>query len=372
MRKFWRNPLVYKEWKSVRWITLLMTLNLLLFKVLQITSRLSYIKERRLDNMYDQQVFNEQTKYWFNSILLRQWDDGILYFIGMCICIILLVIFLFKSERENATYGFLASMPFKREEMIDVKWSIGVLSIAISFFITFIFLSIFYITNIEWIQTPYNPYIIIPEWTIINMMLCIAIFSFLLFIQTLIGKNIVGGVVGSLVLVAPMGAVMIVGQIISNQFNLEYGNPLIEGFEKLSSKLDIFRIIKTNDALIDITNSTGFHFSYDYYGSYQPYMYNSYFLKIVITVVFTVIFYLLAMYAYKRNALENNGNLILFSKLEPVFKWGVSICLGLLLSAVFGMGYTDSIMVMDIFLVLGIIVGYFVSNKAIKICNNSK
>lgn len=368
MKRFWRNPLVYKEWKSVRWITLLMTLSIFFTKIMSVMSRLNWIKEietnRQMYNLsIDPKDFPIYTKYWFNQVLLGY--DNEMFVFSTIGCLVMLVVVLFRSERQNKTYELLASMPFKRKDIIVTKWYMGMVSIFISCFIGFIALSVFYISNIKYIQDSYS---IVMKWSLLYMLMYMAIFTILFFIQTLMGQNIAGSIVGTIIILAPWFILSMISSLIQVYAGLSWEDKIIKDIDTMAENLNLYDFSRTewievgNDKIPEELS----HYSSHYF------TYNNYDFKIIALIIIIAIFFALSIYVYKRNAFEKNGNLILFSRLEPVFKWGVAVCSGFLLSGVFGMGYGDNNkIVIDIFLVIGVALGYFTANKAIKICANS-
>lgn len=368
MKRFWRNPLVYKEWKSVRWITLLMTLSIFFTKIMSVMSRLKWIKEMETSGEIfgipiAPKDFPLYTKYWFNEILLG-YDNEMLVF-SMTGCLVILVVVLFRSERQNKTYELLASMPFKRKDIIVTKWYMGMLSIFISCFIGFIALSMFYTSNIKYIQDSYS---IVLKWSLLHMLLYMTIFTILFFIQSVMGQNIAGSIVGAIIILAPWFIISMISSLIQVYAGLSWEDKIIRDIDKMAKNLNLYDFNRTE--WIKVGNEK-IREELSYYADHY-YIYNNYNFKIIALLIIICIFFALSVYAYKRNAFEKNGNLILFSRLEPVFKLGVAVCSGFLISGICGMGYGDNNKILiNIFLVIGAALGYFTANKAIKICASS-
>lgn len=368
MKRFWRNPLVYKEWKSVRWITLLMTLSIFFTKIMPVMSSLKWIKEIETSG----EIFGRATapkdfplyiKYWFNQALLGYDNEACTFF--MVGCLVILVVVLFRSERQNKTYELLASMPFKREDIIVTKWYMGMLSIFISCFIGFIALSVFYTSNIKYIQDSYS---IVLRWSLLQMFIYMAIFTILFFIQTLMGQNIAGSIVGTIIILAPWFILSMISSLIQVYTGLSWEDKIIKDIDRMAQNLNLYDFNRTE--YIQVGNGK-IQEELSHYADHY-FTYNNYNFKIIALLIIIVIFFVLSIYAYKRNAFEKNGNLILFSRLETVFNWGVAVCSGFLISSIFGMGYGDNNKILiSIFLIIGIALGYFTANKAIKICANS-
>jgi ABC-type transport system involved in multi-copper enzyme maturation permease subunit len=308
-------------------------------------SNLKWLAKRKGINSIE---YKRELIGWFNEALMENNIQLVVVF-----TIIVLVIILFQSERKNETYSLIASMPFKREEIIKTKWVVGSLSVFISFFITFIMLSVFYFLNTEFIKNSYN---IVLKWTLINILTYIAIFTILLFGQTFIGQNIVGGIVSSISLIVPFGAISMIEEIVAINMNLNGNHKFIIGIDKFAKYLNIYGINSAEYVLVDKGASY--------------YVYNNYFIKLGVLVILITIFYNLAVYTYKKNKFENNGNIIMFSFFEPVFKWGITICSGLFLAFItmnIIYGFEQNKIIIDIFLVIGCVIGYFISDKMVLI-----
>ena len=87
--------------------------------------------------------------------------------------------------------------------------------------------------------------------------------------------------------------------------------------------------------------------------------------KVLVYVLFIVVFYLLAMFTYNKRHLENYGEVIAFPRLKWLFKLSFGICTGIL-------GYfycqafwnLESILIMIVFGTLGVIIANMLSNKS--------
>lgn len=363
MKNLWHNPLFYKEWRNAKWISLLILLDIIVFKIISITSSLTHLKSYKqsvLENAaeypnYRIMDYNLYEKYWFNKSLN---ESAELWIFGVIILTIVLAIILFQNERNGSTYSLIASMPFKRSEVIKTKWLTGIIAITLPFMVTFVIISAFYFINLRWMID--QPFSLILNWLFINILTCIAIFSFIFFIETIMGQNITAAVVGSLILIAPFGCLSIISEfiIVHKQNSIAY-NPILEKIDTISDNMLLYEVNKPTirfDRLVIYNNNI----------EYPYYIYYNYGLKIVVLLCIIAITYLLSIYCYNKNQFEMNGYLVLFKPFEYILKFGVAICLGLLCSAVLGLGYSDrSLLAMYSFLLIGSILGYLGTNKAI-------
>lgn len=351
MNKFINKALFYKEWINVRWVTLLTVIILLYFKVFGVISELNQNK------MFSKQQGGIWNDRWFNNGLYVK-DT---YFFIMVFVIIILAITLFIGEKTSETQGFMASMPFTRKEIILNKWIVGILSILISFVVTYVFLSLFYIANINDINTVLNPYSDIVKWFFIDIFSYICIFTFMILIQAVMGNSIVSGIVGGIILLVPWFVVVVVQDIIRQ---ITKYAPI--AFNKIGGWVNIYGYNATNQEFLKVgSNSSGNNY-------FSSFTYNDYGIKLLILSILTCLFLYLAYLSYKKRNLEYNLKLIAFKNLEPVFISGVAICSGLL-GAVLGEGYSsEGSGVFFIWAGVFAIVGYFISKLLIKVFSSGK
>lgn len=349
MNKIVNKALFYKEWINVRWVTLLTVIVLLYFNVFGVMSQLN------MNRIISKQGGVGNLR-WFNNGLYGK-DT---YFFVMVFVIVLLSVILFIGEKTSETQGFMASMPFTRKEIILNKWFVGVLSIIISFVVTYIFLSLFYASNINSINTVLNPYSDIVKWFFINMIQYICIFTFMMLIQSVMGNSIVSGIVGAIILLVPWFVVVVVKEIITQVTKQSF---LL--FDKASDWINIYGYNLAHQEYFNVVSN-------NVTTSYINYDYNDYILKVLILSILTCLFLYLSFVSYKKRNLEYNLKLIAFKSLEPVFIGGVSLCSGLL-GAVFGQGYSsESSGVFWIWAGVFAIAGYFISKLSIKVFSSGK
>lgn len=356
MKSFVNKALFYKEWKNAKWITLMMIINTILFKFLSIIDELNYISELKSKGV---KLNTPSLIHWFNNSLKSDLSSSITninngyYFSIMTLATILLVIILFRSEKNNNTYSLLASMPFKRKDIVKTKWITGILSILINYTIAFILINIFYFLNTSVI---FDPYIIILEWLAINMLCFMALFSFLFFIQNIIGSCIPAIAIGYTFQFIPSGVLHLLIRVINVNIKLPYDSSIIQ---------NIYKLDRTFQNINNIPVA-----SYGGYDSEVMNFYNNFNEKIIFLVLVILITYLLSIFAYNKVSMAKIGNLFLFSFLEPIFKCGVAICTGLLLGNLLGgdLGH-GNILSMDAAIVLGLTLGYVAAHQAVNYFN---
>ncbi|MBW9171384.1 ABC transporter permease subunit [Clostridium estertheticum] len=353
MNKIINKALFYKEWINVRWVTLLTIITLLFYKVYGVISLLNRNK------MYMEYNIGSRTDRWFNNGLYGMNS----YYFVMVLVVIILTIILFKGEKTSETQGFIASMPFTRKEIIINKWLVGVVSLLISFVITYIFLSLFYFANINGLGKTLNPYSDIVKWFFMDTFQYICIFTFIMIVQAVMGNSIVSGMVGGIILGVPIFISMVVKELGMRYYH--YDDLINIIFEKFSYWTNIYGY--------NVAKQKSFHpnsaenINQDYY---QNFYYSNYNLKLLVLFLLTCLFLFLAYVAYKKRNIEYNLRLIVFKNLETVFVCGIAICSGLLAGVIFGeSGLKASF---GIYFIIFTIIGYFISKLLLKVLSSRK
>ena len=157
MNKVINKALFYKEWINVRWVTVITIIVLLFYKLYAVISLLNqntmymkYNSGMRINRWFNNGLYGgRRTESSFNNVIYGVSN----YYFVMIFVVIILAIILFTGEKTSETEGFIASMPFTRKEIVFNKWIVGVLSLLISFIVTYIFLSLFYVANINDLNT---------------------------------------------------------------------------------------------------------------------------------------------------------------------------------------------------------------------------
>ncbi|RXI56571.1 hypothetical protein DP131_07095 [Clostridium tetani] len=350
MKKFLHNPLFYKDFKNARWISLAILLYLIRYKFLILTQHFNSLKISLIEAIKSDSKsvlgLKENLAHWFKSDLLKSDQDTII----ITILILFLLTLLFRYERNSATFSFTASMPFKRKEIIKVKWLTGVFSIVLPLFITFILLTTFYFKNINWIE---DSYIIILQWFLINALTFTAIFSFIFFIQTLMGKSAPASIIGALILLLP-GAII----VLSTDF-------ILACFKDISYPSYVRNLLQ--NTILYIINTPDLNVFNSNYNKSNIFYYRNLNVKIIALILVCIITYILSIYCFKRNDFEKTGHLVLFKPFEYILKFIIAIFLGLLMALIFGQSYAeDTLVVMYVSLTLGFLASYFITDKCIK------
>jgi|GEM_PF-3829959 len=349
MNKIVNKALFYKEWINIKWITLLTIVMLSLYKVYGVISALN-------QNKISEQQGNILIDRWFNNGL----GGGESYYFVMVFVVILLAIILFVGEKASETQAFIASMPFTRKEIILNKWLVGVLSLLMSFVVTYIFLSIFYAANINDLNTTLNPYTDIIKWFFIDTFQYICIFTFIILAQAVMGNSIVSSIVGGIILLVPLFITIVVQNLTVRYFG--YIEQIYMVYNKIYGWVNIYSYNLTHKEWVNIDSNSAKEI-------YMTMYYSNYKLKLLMLFILTCLFLYLACVSYKKRDLEYNLRLIVFKNLEPVFIWGFTICSGLLAGSIFG---NDSLRVFGICSIIFTIIGYFISKLLLKVLSSGK
>ncbi|MBE1305025.1 ABC transporter permease [Clostridium botulinum] len=356
MKSLFKDPLFYKEWKSSKWICLLMTLILFWDKPSRASSELSSLKYQML--MDKSFVFD---KMWFNHFLLGWSSVKTTFVLGV---IVLLCILLFKGEKQDSTCDLLHSMPFTRKDIIVSKIKAGILTIVIPFLINFIIMTFYYFNNKSQIG---SSYLDIPKFYSINLLFSLFFFMFLVFMQSIVGQYFAAAIIAPITLFVPnMFAAYIVDLIrLSKGW---YDSPRLIALDELVRNLNIYDIINTHAIDRVEKGPDGEQLS-----NIDRFIYENFDIKIMILIILIVVFAILTVIIYNRIKLERINKLIIFKPVETVFKLGVGICIGMIFSQIFGYPKGPEPVVnmplIYITLLIGTVVGYFIAKLVVKFCS---
>lgn len=349
MKTLCKNPLFYKEWKVGKWMTILMTCSLFFCKTRSLISSLN--RDKYLLKTDPEFIFN---KYWFNVQLMRSYGSCAML---MLVLVLLFSILLFKGEKQDSTYSLMASMPFKRKDIIVTKFKVGVLSMFIAYFINFIITTIFYFSNTQYIFTTYYD---VPAWFLMNFLFSVFFFSFIVLIHTMIGQYFVATITAPIILTVPYGVGRYLLNIIRMQLNIPFNNPNYIKINNIINHTNVYSLPEVDYKWLGGNNSI--------------FVYSNYSKKVIILIVLIIAVFILAVTIYNKVKLENINSVLIFKFLEPIFKWGVAICFGMLVSTTnitvqYEQTAKSSLIIIYVLLFIGTLIGYFITNKILKVYN---
>ncbi len=343
MTRFWSKALFYKEKKTAAGVIGAFTAVLIMLKVYP---QISYLNNAKETGSTDKLI--SVWYHWFEKTLLGDYETVVPF---VLLGIVFLVVALFGHDRQDSTGDLFGSLPFSKRQIITTKWLTGALIIIVPFLVVFIALSLFYGTNSHWIITPYSS---IPLWTLLNLAMALTVFSFLFMVQTLMGNNTFGGIVGAICIVTPWYILMSGAQTLGKFLN-GYQSPVVQAMEKLASRTIIWQVLEPG-----ITSGSLMATPVRYY-----YYYPDFALRLGILLAMIGLFFWVSLKAYQANPLEKNGELLMFSFLEPVLIWGFAICLGLFFPNIFGWRYETNNLIFTAYITLGTALGYFIARGAV-------
>lgn len=262
------------------------------------------VVQRLQEKRYDQYYL-----HFFTNVIEKPRVDEI-FLVGT---VIIIGTFAIGIDIMGRKYESLSAMPFKREEIIFTKWIMAALTVVIPILLSFVVMSVVYIRNKDLLEI-YMNWNMIFQWALLNSLTYLFIVTFIMLIQSLSGKNVLGGVVGSIFLVLPMGLSMLISELLrvfalnSNVLSQEQYSNIVQRIEVIAFNT-FFSVYN-----LDLSNNS---------------MASSYKKSIILALVILVLVFLL-VYAFKRIPLERNGYIVVFKPLEVIFKIGLSICFGLL------------------------------------------
>lgn len=208
-------------------------------------------------------------------------------------------------ERSHDTFDLLLAMPYSRRQVMHNKFLFGLGVLAAVFVANALLMTLLVTTN-PGIPFPFEAaHIWVWAWR--TVLVLAFVFAFTLLISSASG-TILGNVFMSVIFLAfPLGVTGLVAM------NVDFLNlPLHQHFEQ--------GIITLGGVLTVPSYIMG----YRIYEDYSP----AYVYPLLLLAILGV--YLLTQYVFARNHMENNGEVLMFSRLEGIFKLGVAVCFALL------------------------------------------
>ncbi|URZ18434.1 hypothetical protein [Clostridium felsineum] len=268
--------LLKKEWIYGKWIVLMVTVLLIVSSIQIFGSYLGDIKSREQFDMFlgsDMYIQN----YWYGKTSI------------IVMAIVIFVVFLvMMSDYLNGGYEVLSSMPYTRKQIIISKWIMAEISIIVPLIINYCVIIVMYFINYN-IVNAFNILGTLFQWMILS--LCVYIFTttFVMFIQSLHGNNIVGAITNAFILVC-----------------LQIGGGLLESFFQVYG-LKIY--IRDGIYMLPFFNDM----SIDY----------SVYLKIFVLIAFSIVFLCLMTLSFRKIPLEKRYNFIFYKS----FRYLLRVCL---------------------------------------------
>ena len=331
---FFKHPLFWKEWKTAKWWSGLITA-MFLIMFLSISYSLSQTQEMLLGpegalSHYSHRI--DQGGRIIGPVFLENFnkDFGTLVLLLLPV-IVIMSILLFQSDRKDSVGMFMSSLPFTKKEQFKLKWLVGILAFTIPFLLATLLMVIMRQINISWIHQWYSTIgyegllAYDTVWHVIGVLaqsylFIIAFFSILMLMQSLIANNIAASIIGAIVVATPWFILKAGGITLSRIFN-NYNWRLynikwssLYSFMVPNRRITL-KVIQLGQDELRINPV----FSSEYY-----------IIKIIVLIVISVIAVYGGIKFYEKNDMSRNGYLLMFSWMEGILVPGVALCSGLL------------------------------------------
>lgn len=283
----------------------------------------------------------------------------------------------FRSEKGQEIGRFLKSLPIKKEDFFKVKLVTGVINITLSFIVLAIGIIIVRNNNMFWIRDIYSismvsaPFIkvdgvasLLKEIGLIYLIV-LSFYTFLFMVQYTFTNVVSGIVTGVLVWLAPIFIIN------ASMFTLDkfmsipiFRSSIIGSITKFSEWLLPWIYAFDYDYSTLLTDSNGMIVGrIRIIGNLQ--------VKYIISLVLILVNIIIAYKFDKSSKVENEDKIIVFKSTRNIFKLGVTICSGLLVSTILSriMGIQMHNIIYILFILLGGFIGYFISQKITKVGN---
>ncbi|WP_066507032.1 ABC-2 transporter permease [Abyssisolibacter fermentans] len=215
----------------------------------------------------------------------------------------MLVILIFTnslmSDVKAKQQSLVLTMPFTRKEIVLNKLYFGLMAIVSCTLISFVIAIITLYLNHELLSN-YIDILILAKWFIISLITNITVFSLSILVELVIGNRTLSFIVSMIMVFYPAGFCFMLGTLISRSYSeqiFDIGSVIIPSALSNSKIID-------NQHFID-----------------------NYGMKIIILLILSVIFILLALYAFKKLRIEKSSRFVMFKPMENFFMCGFSISL---------------------------------------------
>ena len=366
-----KHPLFWKEWKTAKWWSGLMTA-MFLIMFLSISHSLSQYQEMILGpggnpSQYIQR--SGQGGHILEPVFLSNFYNNFGTLMVILIPVIIIMsIMLFQSERKEGVGMFISSLPFTKKEQFKVKWLVGILAFTIPFLLAILLAVIMRQVNIGWIHQWYSTlgFDGIVAYDRLGLVISIlgqsylfmvAFFSVLMLMQSLIANNIAASIIGAIVVAVPWFVLEAGGSTLSRIFN--------------NDAWRIYNIEWTNLYYFMTPNRDGFIMTP--LGKNELYINpviskEYYVIKIIILIIISVLAVLGGLKCYEKNDTSRNGYLLMFPWTRQILVPGVALCSGLLGNNLIRQFIQIKSRPYEILtFIISALVGYLIMSKIIKV-----
>lgn len=310
--------LIYSAFKRWRWFSVLYTLAL--FFLLPFNHLLS------LSNLQDE---------WIKNNLLDSLDiwsnDGSLQAVLVCTLPIILAALIFHYLNSHKATTMMHSLPLKRKTLFYSHSLAGLCLLLGPVLLISLLLIVLNLTTS--LNQAYSVLHIL-QWIGFNILFSSLFFFITTFVGMFTGNTLAQLAFTYILNILPAGLYVL---IFHNLDQLLYGFCSAQLSESWMANLPMFALVAQPG-----------------YGFLTP-------GKIVVYLLLTVFFFFSTAYLYQKRSLESAGEVISFSIIRPLFKYGVTFCTMLLGGSLFSSIYYDSWPLLLLGYLVGSLIGYWVA-----------
>lgn len=354
------------EIRSMKWMLLLSVLfSCILVIIFSVNLNSSY------EMMFSNGINGNQ------ALIQRGLRDVTPSILGLFTLISIVQIFMqFRSEKTQETGRFLKSLPISKEEFFKIKLLTGIVNLTLAFIVLILGIIIVRNNNMFWIKDIYSISTISQAYmkldgigTILKevgliYLVVLSFYSFLFMIQYTF-SNVIGAIVtGILVWLAPVFIV------ITSIFTLGKISPISLYNSRLLNNIDnfaewllphLYPLDYLYEGLYTDSNMT--------IGTISTI--DKLQFKYMIVIVLILVNIIIAYKFNKSSRVENENKIIVFKSSQNIFKFGVTICSGLLVATVLNeiIRLQINSILYGILILLGGFIGYLISRKITKVGN---
>ncbi|MEN8908086.1 MAG: hypothetical protein ABF289_19200 [Clostridiales bacterium] len=324
MRNLFNKGLLYKEFKSIKLLGILMILSIFIFKTFQVFN-LVYDSDV-LSELTGSNYFNKNHYYMLNFYYILEFDgfsfddhgnNMVVFFIAMIILTILLSFSQMYFDKKSRGISISFMIPVDKGTIMLNKIMVSIFTIFIVFFINTLIIIFTVLLNREILS---NVIIIdILKWSLRNIMAYSLIYLVFMFIQALSINIIESVIVGFFAINIPYIVILIIKWLHDNFFISTSFQSTLETYFYFLWPLNY---IVNDKSYLESFN--GLINSQVYQTDVEPFWLH----KILLMGFFIVIVLLLTLYFYHKNSFENHKKI--------VFKENILLQLAMLFVSGFG------------------------------------
>lgn len=284
------KKLLWKDWIYEKWVILLVTF-ILLTSSFEMFSK--YIENLKIPGGKSYVYINFGFPKYFSE------TDS---YVSIILIIFVVFIIGFRQNLNNQQ-EIIGAMPYSRKEIIISKWLESIICFMAPLVINFIALSIMYFTNYNKMKI-YNNYTDFLIWMVLGIFTYMFVITFVIFVDLFFGNKLAGAFFNGMVLF-----IWSTGRGILAEYLNIYGINI--GYE--SSNNGIYLLPYYNI----------------FYG--EDYIY-----KILILIIFTILFFKLMVKLNDIENIENAQNISVYPKFSLVLKLFTSVVFTIIISDIVG------------------------------------